>query len=83
MYIYLHTMKKNVKNNKERRKYILKRQIYHLIQPFIVENLGNTNMQTKSIKVTQSSPPSGNSCEYVVQNHFNIVPQYVAVVVTV
>lgn len=68
--IYLHTMKKNVKNNKERRKYILKRQIYHLIQPFIVENLGNTNMQTKSIKVTQSSPPSGNSCEYVVQKSF-------------
>lgn len=63
-------MTKNVKNNKERRKYILKRQIYHLIQPFIVENLGNTNMQTKSIKVTQSSPPSDNSCEYVVQKSF-------------
>lgn len=52
MYIYLHTMKKNVKNNKERRKYILKRRIYHLIQPFTVQNLGNTNMKTKNIKVT-------------------------------
>ena len=75
-YIHIQSRKMWKITNKEENAFWKDGHIIHLIQPFIVENLGNTNMKTKKIKVTHNPVTQTSPVSIWYKNPSNIVPKY-------